>query len=76
MLPENWVIDGHLQIGRKIRDGSTVKCSPTLISIGDFVDVGIEIDVTTSDKYSKNRIHLNVTHIVQLLKAANASKVR
>jgi len=74
-LPANWIIDGHLQIGRKVEDGSTVKCNSALISVGDFVDVGVEIDVATGNKNGENRVHLSVTHIVQLLKAAEASKV-
>jgi hypothetical protein len=75
-LPPNWITGSHLQIGRKLPDGSTSRCSPLVISVGDFVDVGLELDVASGDKYTKNRVHLCITHVVQLMKSTEAVKVR
>jgi hypothetical protein len=75
-LPDNWIIRDRLQIGRKLTDGSTVKCSPLVISVGDFVDVGLEVDVATGGRYGANRVHFSITHVVQLMKYADAAKVQ
>lgn len=75
-LPDNWAMDGRLQIGRKLSDGTTIKCSPFLISVGDFVDVGLEVDVATAGRHGRNRVHFSITHVVQLLKSADVAKVR
>ena len=75
-LPSNWAVTSHLQIGRKLSDGSTTKCSPLLISVGDFVDVGLEVDVATGGRHNRNRVHFSITHVLQLLKATDVATVR
>jgi hypothetical protein len=75
-LPQDWVLSGHLQIGRKVANGMIVKCSPLIISVGDFVDVALELDVGTGDKYGRTHIHFGITHVVQLMKATEVEKVK
>ena len=77
-VARDWRVMDKLEIGRRLPDGSTVACSPFALSKGDFVDVGVEFDVSTSrtpNGHVRNHVHLAIAHVLQLLPACIAQEV-
>ena len=67
-----------LKVGRQLPDGRTVTCSLFALSKGDFVDVGVELDISTSrapNRHMRNSVHLSIVHVLQLLPASLVQEV-
>lgn len=67
-----------LQIGRRLVDGRIVKCSDLVLSPGDFVDVAVVFDVAMTralNGHPKLRVHLGLSHVLQLLSKRDIDKV-
>ena len=45
---KEWHVVEKLEVGRRLPYGHTVTCSLFALSRGDFVDVGVELDISTS----------------------------
>jgi len=69
-IAKHWHVTKRLQIRSHMRDGRTVACGPFVLSHGDFVDVGIMFDISTSRTPNgriQNNVHLSIVHVLQLL---------
>ncbi|KDQ51999.1 hypothetical protein JAAARDRAFT_92179, partial [Jaapia argillacea MUCL 33604] len=68
-IDNKWRIIGRLQIGKKLGDGKSVRCNPNVICVGDFVDVGVTMDVVSHPHWRDHRssiyVHLTLSHILQ-----------
>lgn len=77
-IQKNWDIGDCFQIGEIDSHNKLVALDKLLLTEGDFVEVGAEIDfVVTRDKTSRPILHayLTCTHMTRLLTVADASKL-
>ena len=75
---KEWRVVEKLEVGRRLPDRRTVACSPFALSKGDFVDVGVELDISTSrapNGRMRNSVHLSIVHVLQLLPASIVQEV-
>jgi len=78
MIAKQWRVMERLQIGSRMKDGRTTTCSPFVLSRGDFVDIGIMFDISSSrtpNGRTRNNVHLSMVHVLQLLPACMINKV-
>jgi hypothetical protein len=71
-VDKRWRVTDRLQIGSRMKDGRTIACSPFVLSRGDFVDIGLVFDISTSrmpNGRMRNNVHLSMVHVLQLLPA-------
>ena len=62
----------------RMKDGRTTACSPFVLSRGDFVDIGIMFDISSSrtpNGRARNNVHLSMVHVLQLLPACMINEV-
>ena len=67
---KEWHVVEKLEVGRQLLDRRIVACSPFARSKGDFVDVGVELDISTSpmpNGHIQHSVQLTFVHVLQLL---------
>jgi hypothetical protein len=77
-IDKEWRVVEKLEVGRRLPDDRMVACSPYALSKGDFVDIGVEMDISTTCTPSgrlRNHVHLSIVHVLQLLPACLVSEV-
>ena len=81
--PVSWqkemiLMDGSQVLGSRLYDGRTAACSPFVLSRGDFVDIGLVFDISTSRTPNgriRNNVHLSIVHVLQLVPVCIAQEV-
>ena len=61
-----------------MKDGWTAACSPFVLSRGNFVDIGIMFNISSSrtpNGRARNDVHLSMVHVLQLLPACMINEV-
>lgn len=62
------------EFGRRTENGDVVTCSPLVFSIGDFVDVACDVDISYRGS-SGVSVHLAFSRVVQLATASEFPSV-
>ena len=74
-VSSEWRVTEKLQIGERCDDGRVTSWSYLIVSPGDFVDVGVTVNIVNRGGRGI-AVQLIMTHVLQLLAASRVLEVR